>query len=274
MTTNAPPQQRSIVGTPPTLEWIGVDVLAVDDSYQRTMGSPASKKILAGMRRLWDWRLCQPLVVSRRDDGSLNVVDGQHRLTGARDRGDIPHLPCVIITGANAAEEAATFVALNDRRAKLSQYDIFHAAIVSGDPDAIAVMKLLDECGLVHARHSATDRWKPREINCGPMLARSIKTFNHVIVRNALTALAEAYPATVVTASASVLRGLFIVYRDFANKADFDPDDFIEAIGAVDPEGWLTEAREIQIANPSYSRPEAMAEALMDAAEATRKAAA
>ena len=99
------------------------------------------------------------------------------------------------------------------------------------------------------------------------MLARAIKQYNHVIVRNALTALAEAYPDRVVTASATILRGLFIVYRDYANKSGFDPDDFIEAIGAVDPECWLDAVREVKDSNPAYSRPEAMAEALMDVAE-------
>lgn len=259
-----PPQQRSIIGAPPTLEWVAVDLLQLDDSYQRTMGTSASKRILNGMRRLWNWRLCQPLVVSRREDGSMWVVDGQHRLTGARERGDIPHLPCVVLLGSSASEEADTFVALNDQRVTLSQYDIFHAAIVGGNADAIAVMKLLDDAGLKHARHGSTANWKPREIFCGPMLARSIKRFNEAIVRNALTALAEAYPDRVVTASSSLLRGLFIVYRDYANKPDFDPDSFIAAMGECAPDCWLEEAREVRVANPTYSMPEAMSEALMD----------
>jgi hypothetical protein len=52
----------------------------------------ASQALIRQIARHWDWDLCLPLVVSRRADGSLYVIDGQHRLAAARIRGDIDHL--------------------------------------------------------------------------------------------------------------------------------------------------------------------------------------
>jgi ParB-like chromosome segregation protein Spo0J len=69
----------------------------------------------------WDWSLCQPLAVAKRDDGGLMVVDGQHRLEAARLRGDIEDLPCVVTAYRNAGDEAAAFVALNQQRRPLAR---------------------------------------------------------------------------------------------------------------------------------------------------------
>jgi hypothetical protein len=82
--TQLPPQQ----GNPPSLEWCSVDRLSVDRAYQRATDSPASRKIIAAMVKGWDWTLCQPLVVSRRADGGLFILDGQ-AATPAPPRGAI-----------------------------------------------------------------------------------------------------------------------------------------------------------------------------------------
>jgi hypothetical protein len=102
-----------VIGAPPTLEWIGVERLAIDESYQRATDSAASRRLIHRIKTDWNWNYCQPIVVSRRSDGSLFVIDGQHRLTAAVARGDIPHLPCVVISGQDENGEASAFVALN-----------------------------------------------------------------------------------------------------------------------------------------------------------------
>ena len=95
------------LGNPPTLEWVALDRLLVDDSYQRRADDGRSKVLIGQIARGWDWRLYQPLSVSRRAGGELFVVDGQHRLAAARMRGDIPHLPVVILIVLVASLEGA-----------------------------------------------------------------------------------------------------------------------------------------------------------------------
>ena len=102
-------------GAPPSLEFVALDRLRIDDAYQRATDGPHSRKIVIGMVKEWDWSLCQPLVVSRRLDGSLWILDGQHRHAGALERGDIPHLPCVVLPALAPTDEARAFT--RERRA-------------------------------------------------------------------------------------------------------------------------------------------------------------
>lgn len=161
------------IGSPPTLEWIAVERLAIDESYQRATDGPASRRLIQKITKGWNWNFCQPLVVSRRDDGTLYVIDGQHRLSAAMERGDIPHLPCVVIGGVEC--EAAAFVALNTQRQKLSAGDVFNAMLAAGDPDAKRVAELLQETGWRMARTSNPTFWKPGEMFCAPLIVKAVK---------------------------------------------------------------------------------------------------
>ena len=84
-------------GQLPVLQYCMPAQLAVDAAYQRSIETQESQRLIARIARGWDWRLCQPLVVSLRADRQLYVVDGQHRLEAARLRGDIPHLLTVML---------------------------------------------------------------------------------------------------------------------------------------------------------------------------------
>lgn len=244
------------IGSPPTLEWIACERLAIDESYQRATDSASSRRLIARITAAWNWSLCQPLVVSRRADGSLFVIDGQHRLSGAVGRGDIPHLPCVVVT---AADEARTFIALNTHRQKLSQGDVFNAMLAAGDESAKTTALLLEETGWKLTRnHSITVTGR---LNCAPMIATTVRRLGECVVRNALTALREAYDCPVPNA-ATLLKALFAIYRD---KRIADPDTLIEMLGAVLPTDWQLEAAGVKIRNAQMSREEALVECIVSA---------
>lgn len=229
-------------GQPPTLEWIATERLEVDESYQRATDGAQSRRIIVGMVKCWDWRLCQPLNVSRRADGRMFVVDGQHRLAGARERGDLPYLPCVVTAHADASEEAHTFVALNLKRQKLSQGDVFNAMLSAGDADAIRVSKLVAGVGLSFARSHTPAGWKPGELFCGPALVKAMRAYGEPVVADALTALAQAYPDTVMVRAATLLNALTLIYSDDAQRPGFDPAHFIVALGSIAQLDWVGHA--------------------------------
>lgn len=262
--------KNTIIGSPPTLEWLGIDQLHVDETYQRSTATARGQSVIKAMMQQWDWSLCQPLAVVRRDDGHLWVVDGQHRLAGARARGDIPHLPCVITRQPSIEAESAMFVALNTRRSQLKQGDIFHAACASGNDEALLVARLVEQAGLSFARHNTTNRWTPGQIFCGPMLAKAITIHGDAVVRNALTALAEANPGRVMTSSATVLRALLVIYSEDAKQPGFDPDLFIEALATLETHEWIDEGRSVQVKQPGLSRIDAIATAMIETMDALK----
>ena len=225
------------VGAPPSLEQVPLDRLQVDPAYQRATDGRQSRRIINGMIRQWDWSLCQPLVVARRGDGGLYVLDGQHRLEGARARGDIYYLPCVINAGLDLAGEARTFVRINTERQKLSDSDVFIGMLAAGDADAVAVQDVMEETGWRLARTKNVKAWKPGQLICGPMLVRMRKARGEQAVRFALATLRAAYPETPVTITATMLAALGEIF-DGDDMAGLTTAKLAEAIGALEPHRW------------------------------------
>lgn len=153
------------LGRMPALQFILPSELAVDDSYQRSVTGGDSQALIKRIAQHWNWDLCQPLVVSRRvGSGALFVIDGQHRLAAAQLRGDIAQLPCVIVEYASAADEAASFVQLNQLRRPLSRLDVFRAAVASGDQVALGIVDALAAFELKLARHGNVAAMGPGEV--------------------------------------------------------------------------------------------------------------
>jgi hypothetical protein len=155
-------QPNPPVGTPPTLEWVAVERLAVDPSYQRSIDDAPSRTLIGAIAKNFDWRLCLPLSCARRADGAIMVVDGQHRLEGARKRGDIPHLPCVIVSSDGVAAEAELFASLNRKRKPLKSFETWRAMLAAGDKKAVQAAALIEGSGLILAPHSNHTSWGGR----------------------------------------------------------------------------------------------------------------
>lgn len=135
-------------GTFPVLQYTPPALLKIDGSYQRDIENPASRVLIGRIAKDWDWDLCQPLVTVRREDGDLYVIDGQHRLMAAKQRGDIDQLPVVIVNLPSAESEAQLFVAFNRNRRPLKPLDIWKAALAAGDAEAKAINATLQKYGL------------------------------------------------------------------------------------------------------------------------------
>ncbi|MFN3424855.1 MAG: hypothetical protein ACK40C_09150 [Novosphingobium meiothermophilum] len=254
----------TIRNAPPTLEWVAVDRLAVDPAYQRATDTHASRRIIGGMVKCWDWALCQPLVVARRSDGSLFILDGQHRWEGASQRGDVPHLPCVILSNFDHAAEAETFVALNTKRQRLSQTDLFNAMLAAGDETAKQTATIIAETGWKIARGSNAASYGAGYLACAPMLANAARVHGPAVVRNALTTLREAYPDTAFNTANTMLKALIAIYRD-DDLSGGDPDLFIEMLGSVSPDTWIEGGRDYRRHNRALSHIEALAAAMVRA---------
>lgn len=260
------------LGAPPSLEFIAIDRLSVDPAYQRATDGARSRRIIVQMVREWDWRLCHPLVVSRRADGDLLILDGQHRHAGATERGDIAHLPCVVLPGLDAGQEARTFVRLNTERQNLSQTDIFNGMLAAGDDLAKQTAAIIAETGWRVVRSSATDGWKPGDLVCAPMLLGQIRIHGADTVRAALRSLRTAYPETVVTSPANMRRALIAI---FAPKAIHDLDEaaVTRALATHGPDVWMARAHKARLDRPDLSVIGALTAAIARAVKTPRDAA-
>jgi hypothetical protein len=89
------------VGSQPTIEWVHLQRLSIDNAYQRSTDNETSCRLIAAIAEKFDWRLCAPLVVSRRADDTFTIIDGQHRWMAACRRDDISQLPCCVFRYAS-----------------------------------------------------------------------------------------------------------------------------------------------------------------------------
>lgn len=241
------------LGSPPSIEWIGVDRLAVDETYQRSCANPASEALINRIALGWDWRLFQPLACARRGDGSIVVIDGQHRLLGARRRGDIPHLPCVVGSFESIAEEARVFAAMNRQRKAMTNLDLYRAQIAAGDAGAVEALAVIHDAGLKLARHTNPTAWKPREIACIGGVVRAIAQYGNIPVRRSLGVIAGAYPDERLIYAGTLLDPVARVVRNH------DSERVRVIIASRDQDFWRTIA--IQPGTLTKTSPSAAVEA-------------
>ncbi|MCW1985369.1 UNVERIFIED_ORG: hypothetical protein M2348_001101 [Sphingomonas sp. R1F5B] len=256
------------LGAPPSLEQVPLDRLQVDPTYQRATDSPASKLLINGMVKAWDWTLCQPIVVSRRADGTLWVLDGQHRVAGAKARGDIPFLPCVLLSSLDHQAEAKTFVGLNTRRQRLTQGQIFHGQLAAGDPTARLVQDMLDQASWRVRRISNTASFAPGDLECAPMLVKAVHGKSQHHVRFALNTLRAAYPDVPVRPSATLLKALFELFDYVGDgEGDLTAASIIAALGKHMPEEWVMAGHVLRERNAHLSHIDACAAAMRSVAQ-------
>lgn len=229
--------QKPAVGEPPAIEWQPLTALQIDPSYQRSLETPISEQLIRNMATSWDWRLCAPLTVSRRADGGLYVIDGQHRLAAAQMRSDVPELPCVISSFDSIADEARLFVDANTLVRKATPLDKFHARVVAGDEDAVEINRIVEAAGLKIGRSQYKIR--EEEVCCVAVLSRLFKQYGMKILSAALVNMAEAWPGQRVGSADEMLPALCLIA--YNPPSGFDPDLFVDVLSKQLPITWYAE---------------------------------
>lgn len=130
-------------------QWIDKSLLLTErglTGYQRTV-SPHGRAVINKIKKNFLWPLFGALLVVRRKDGDLFVVDGGHRLDAVKEMESITGVPCLICHVDTVSEEAAIFRRFNADRRQLTQFDEFRPAIIEGDKIALVVADICKAAG-------------------------------------------------------------------------------------------------------------------------------
>lgn len=240
------------LGLRPNLEFRRISELRIDPSYQREVENGASQSLIRRIAMFWDWSLCQPLAVARRADGSLMVVDGQHRLAAARLRNDIDDLPCVVTAYSSAGDEAAAFVALNQQRRPLGAIDLFKAALAAEDETASAVAKLLAQAGLQLAPHTNFTAWKPGMVSNISGILQAFRTHGERTTLISLRCLAQGFSGQVLRYAGSLFPGIVAcVAQELRVEGKIEEERLAGALGRRSQAEWKQEIALEQAASGS-----------------------
>ncbi|NCC85468.1 MAG: hypothetical protein EOM03_15270 [Clostridia bacterium] len=147
----------------------------IDTSYQRNI----SDSRISTIAKSWQWEAFGRLLVGKREDGRLFIIDGQHRLLAARRRSDVANLPCVVFHSKGSDHEANVFLVTNTARGPMTTLQRFKALLIIGDPIAIAIKDTAEALGLTIPEKSGGSKrqmGKDRNLNCIEALMAAWKT--------------------------------------------------------------------------------------------------
>lgn len=182
-------------GRPPSLDFLPLSKLRVDDSYQRRIERRGLSTIVKICNE-FDWSKFAPVIVAP-VPGKLKlyaIIDGQHRATAALMHG-FDLVPCAIVE-AKPQDQPAIFAAINGNVTPITIFQLFKAARAAKADWAVEIDTVCKGGGLVPLVYPKPKSViKPFETMAIGTLRRNIARFGASEVSAALaaaTALPEA----------------------------------------------------------------------------------
>lgn len=176
--------QKSIA---PRLKWIDIDLVDVDDAYQRPL-KPANWLSIRRIAEKFNWAHFTPVMVSTRPDGRFSLIDGQHRTHAARLAG-FDAVPGAV-HDMDVAQQAAAFSVINGQVTAISQFHIFKAALAAGERWAQQADKAVADagCRLMTGAYTAAQK-KPGMIFVIALIRQHVDAGRGRLVTRGLDAL-------------------------------------------------------------------------------------
>lgn len=200
----------------PEIGWVTVGELHYDwltwtedgpTGYQRPLDEPR----VADYVGAFDPHLLEVITLHRRADGSLWVIDGQHRCEVLRRLGKSVVM-AAIYSGLDRAAEAAMYERLNTQRKTPNKWNQFGARGSSGDPIVAALIGLAAECGF----HVGTANRSMNSIAAVGTLERIYAWPDGPrLLRQVLRKIAEVWPADLIPRDGVFIEGVALFAWNF-----------------------------------------------------------
>lgn len=209
--------------------------------YNRKLDEARARKYA----RNFDWRLFQTVSLNQREDGSLNLVDGQHRVAAAAlVWGPDVSVPATVTKFGNVGEEAGAFDEINSSRSPLLFQVRFNARLLAGKPDAVAISALIEAAGLRMGEARWVNEAHPGEVTTIGTLSRIYKRYGPMAVAEALGVLRASWGDAPEAYRAGLVEGASLLHVLFPAKVR--PERLIAQLRLRTPALVLSEAARFQ----------------------------
>ena len=225
-------------------ELIHKDKINIDYTYQRD--NIAKARILK-ICQSWSWVAFGCLIVGRRKDGTLWVIDGQHRLLAAKNRSDITTLPCLVFQIRSSQEEAKGFHSANTMRGPVDSYHRFRALLIAEDPTAVAVQNLVQEDGYEFVIKGTNRSSKSYKLNIVSTMYEAFK--EDPLRATTIWKICVRICAKGETVTINLFRGLWAVDKHFAKTkvGVLAPDsEYVKKLASVGQDEILREIAKVR----------------------------
>lgn len=230
-------------GPRPRLAWIPLDVLDVDERYQREIDTRAGQRVIAKIADGFAWKKFAPLIVTPSDeDGRFMVLDGQHKAAAARLVGGIDAVPAMIVETDGVADQAESFVSLNNDRVRVHQYALHRAQVAAGDPAALAIDRVCAAAAvIVPAYPVPADRIAARQTMALKVIGAMIRQHGEDIAARGLKLVADIYEDRPGSIRANLIKAVCAVLSD---RPDFAGAKLRERVAGKSAIAWEHEAQQ------------------------------
>lgn len=208
-----------------------VNNLKTDMSYQSPVSDSQVKKII----RNFDPQKLHTIVVNKRQDGSLYIIDGQHRVEALKELG-VPMIDATVHERLTVEEEAEMYYGVNDRPAK-SPNSKGKSSLIFGDVTAIEINDAVTNAGLKidYDKNLRKDGY----IVAYAALQSIYKKHGKDMLEITLKIINEAYGTDKRNYQAFIIKGFAEFFSLYGNKIDIN--HLITRLKDVGFEGFMQE---------------------------------
>jgi hypothetical protein len=215
-------------------ESVRIEDINVDASYQR----PLSRAKIDQMWEKFDPAEMTAIVVSRRADGSLWALDGQHRLELLSRLGKAVVLADVR-EGLTVEQEAHLFYRLNTGQTRVGSWDTFRARLRAREPIAVRINEIVER----HGFHLG------RDIENGGISATSAleRAFDMGRLDKTLSIISTVWPNDRVSLEASIILGIAVFLASSDSDPVYEDEQLLASLDKIPASGILRRAKELAL---------------------------
>lgn len=231
-------QPLEIAGSVGDFGMVDISELRVDPAYQREI-TAAGVRNVQHIAKNFDWRQFSPIIGVLNDDGTVSIIDGQHRASAAKARG-IQRVPVYFIK-ATVDQAAAAFAAINGQVTAVKAQAIFRARLASGDKIAAELQRVCDTAGvkIVPTNYSTLRKGETASVKS---LQRAFKLYGPDLLGLVLQCITETADGNPGLITGPIIHG---IANALLNKIDVvqKPSELFELFDDIDLRDILDEAR-------------------------------
>lgn len=171
-----------------------------------------------------------PKLSRRKDDGSLNCLDGMQRIHALMENG-YETWRCEVIECADVKEEAEIFQRVNQDRETVNTYDRFKAALIAKDPVAVKGSEILAEHNIKLGYSFGLKQNNEVVINCPAAVYKCVQRYGEENFTKAISMMASAWPGDPKIYKNNIIVALCKMCKQFGDR--FDGERFTVMIGRL-----------------------------------------
>lgn len=187
---------------------------------------------------------CEALMVNRRTDGTLALIDGQHRKMALLTVfGPEATWPCRVVRNLSFQQEAEMFLALNEQRKPVNVIERFNAALLAKDPAAMEIESIVQEAGFKLVTNDGSYNRKTGRILAVGALVLIQRQYQAGTLSTVLQLLRAAHGAK-LGPSAEVMRAMASFLAMY--RGQFDEQRLKLVLSRLPMTTWEQEANEVK----------------------------